>query len=74
MRNSGPGAAPGVRLRRCEGIDQRVAEDAARRMRVAEVSIGDYGVLAGGEVATLVMIEAVMRLMPNVLGTAVAPG
>lgn len=52
---------------RYEGIDQRVAEDAARRMRVAEVSIGDY-VLAGGEVATLVMIEAVMRLMPNVLG------
>ncbi|MGV0992650.1 MAG: tRNA (guanosine(37)-N1)-methyltransferase TrmD [Mycobacterium sp.] len=52
---------------RYEGIDQRVAEDAARRMRVAEVSIGDY-VLAGGEVAALVMIEAVVRLMPNVLG------
>lgn len=52
---------------RYEGIDQRVAQDAARRMRVVEVSIGDY-VLAGGEVATLVMIEAVMRLMPNVLG------
>ena len=52
---------------RYEGIDQRVAEDAARRMRVAEVSIGDY-VLAGGEVATLVMIEAIVRLMPNVIG------
>ena len=52
---------------RYEGIDQRVAQDAARRMRVVEVSIGDY-VLAGGEAATLVMIEAVMRLMPNVLG------
>ena len=52
---------------RYEGIDQRVAQDAARRMRVVEVSIGDY-VLAGGEVATLVMIEAVMRLIPNVLG------
>lgn len=52
---------------RYEGIDQRVAEDAARRMRVEEVSIGDY-VLAGGEVAALVMIEAVVRLMPNVLG------
>jgi tRNA (guanine37-N1)-methyltransferase len=52
---------------RYEGIDQRVAEDAARRMRVAEVSIGDY-VLAGGEAATLVMIEAIIRLLPNVLG------
>ena len=36
-------------------------------MRVEEVSIGDY-VLAGGEAAALVMIEAVIRLMPNVLG------
>lgn len=52
---------------RYEGIDQRVALDAARRMRVHEVSIGDY-VLPGGESAALVMIEAVLRLMPNVLG------
>lgn len=52
---------------RYEGIDQRVAVDAARRMRVAEVSIGDY-VLAGGESATLVMVEAVVRLLPEVLG------
>jgi tRNA (guanine37-N1)-methyltransferase len=52
---------------RYEGIDQRVAEDARRRMRVEEVSIGDY-VLAGGEVAALVMIEAVIRLLPNVMG------
>ena len=52
---------------RYEGIDQRVADDAARRMRVEEVSIGDY-VLNGGEVAALVMIEAVVRLMPDVLG------
>jgi len=52
---------------RYEGIDQRVAEDAARRMRVEEVSIGDY-VLAGGEPAVLVMLEAVLRLMPGVLG------
>ena len=52
---------------RYEGIDQRVAQDAARRMRVEEVSIGDY-VLAGGEAAALVMIEAIVRLMPNVLG------
>lgn len=52
---------------RYEGIDQRVAQDAATRMRVEEVSIGDY-VLAGGEAAALVMIEAVVRLLPDVLG------
>ena len=52
---------------RYEGIDQRVADDASTRMRVEEVSIGDY-VLAGGEVATLVMIEAVVRLLPDVIG------
>ncbi|WP_158843192.1 tRNA (guanosine(37)-N1)-methyltransferase TrmD [Saccharothrix deserti] len=52
---------------RYEGIDQRVVDDAARRMRVDEVSIGDY-VLVGGEVAVLVMVEAVVRLLPGVLG------
>ena len=56
---------------RYEGIDQRVVDDAARRMRVEEVSIGDY-VLPGGESAALVMIEAVVRLMPNVLGNPVS--
>jgi len=52
---------------RYEGIDQRVIDDAAKRMRVEEVSIGDY-VLPGGESAALVMIEAVIRLLPDVLG------
>ena len=52
---------------RYEGIDQRVVEDAARRMRVEEVSIGDY-VLPGGEAAAVVMIEAVLRLLGGVLG------
>jgi tRNA (guanine37-N1)-methyltransferase len=52
---------------RYEGIDQRVADDAARRMRVEEVSIGDY-VLPGGESAALVMIESIVRLLPDVLG------
>jgi tRNA (guanine37-N1)-methyltransferase len=52
---------------RYEGIDQRVVDDAARRMRVEEVSIGDY-VLPGGESAALVIIEAVLRLLPDVLG------
>jgi tRNA (guanine37-N1)-methyltransferase len=56
---------------RYEGIDQRVVDDAARRMRVAEVSIGDY-VLPGGESAALVIIEAIVRLLPGVLGNPVS--
>jgi tRNA (guanine37-N1)-methyltransferase len=52
---------------RYEGIDQRVVDDSAGRMQVDEVSIGDY-VLVGGEVAVLVMVEAVARLLPGVLG------
>jgi tRNA (guanine37-N1)-methyltransferase len=52
---------------RYEGIDQRVMDDAARRLRVDEVSVGDY-VLVGGEVAVLVIVEAVARLLPGVLG------
>lgn len=52
---------------RYEGIDQRVFDDASRRVRVEEVSIGDY-VLIGGEAAVLVMVEAVVRLLPGVLG------
>ena len=52
---------------RYEGIDQRVADEAARRMPVRELSIGDY-VLAGGEAAVLVMVEAIARLLPGVLG------
>lgn len=54
---------------RYEGIDSRVAADAARRMPVEELSIGDY-VLNGGEAAVLVMVEAVTRLLPGVLGNA----
>ncbi|HSE70006.1 MAG TPA: tRNA (guanosine(37)-N1)-methyltransferase TrmD [Nocardioidaceae bacterium] len=52
---------------RYEGIDQRVVDDAGARMRVREVSIGDY-VLNGGEVAALVVIEAVVRLLPGFMG------
>ncbi|HEV7651120.1 MAG TPA: tRNA (guanosine(37)-N1)-methyltransferase TrmD [Actinophytocola sp.] len=52
---------------RYEGIDQRALDDAARRMPVDEVSIGDY-VLVGGEVAVMAMVEAVARLLPGVLG------
>ena len=52
---------------RYEGIDQRVADWAVAAGPVSEVSIGDY-VLAGGESAVLVMVEAVTRLLPGVVG------
>jgi tRNA (guanine37-N1)-methyltransferase len=58
---------------RYEGIDDRVRqyystqEFANRNIRVHEISIGDY-VLGGGEVASMVMIEAITRLIPGVLG------
>jgi tRNA (guanine37-N1)-methyltransferase len=54
---------------RYAGIDQRVIDDAADRMPVHEVSLGDY-VLFGGEVAVIVILEAVTRLLPGVLGNA----
>lgn len=50
---------------RYEGIDQRVID----HFSVKEVSIGDY-VLFGGEVAVLVMLEAIVRLLPGALGNA----
>jgi tRNA (guanine37-N1)-methyltransferase len=54
---------------RYEGIDQRVIDDAADHLPVREVSLGDY-VLFGGEVAVIVIMEAVTRLLPGVLGNA----
>jgi tRNA (guanine37-N1)-methyltransferase len=54
---------------RYEGIDARVVDYAAQRMPVDEISLGDY-VLAGGEAAVLVIVEAVVRLVPGVLGNA----
>ena len=59
----GPGAV--IICGRFEGIDQRVID--ARGLE--EISIGDY-VLAGGEVAAMVLLEAVVRLIPGVLGGA----
>lgn len=50
---------------RYEGVDQRVLD----AHDVEEISIGDY-VLAGGEVATMVLIEACVRTLPDVLGNA----
>ncbi len=60
-------AGPGVVLLagRYEGIDERVIE--ARGLH--EVSIGDY-VLSGGELAAMVLLDAVVRLLPGVMGTA----
>ncbi len=60
-------AGPGVLLLagRFEGIDERVIE--ARGL--AEISIGDY-VLSGGELAAMVLIDAVVRLLPGVIGQA----
>ncbi len=53
---------------RYEGIDARVAQAYQRAgVRVLEVSIGDY-VLNGGEVAAMVIIESVARLIPGVVG------
>ncbi len=54
---------------RYEGIDERVLEEAADRMPVTPVSLGDY-VLNGGEVAVLAVVEAVARLLPGVVGNA----
>ena len=60
-------AGPGVLLvaGRFEGVDQRVIE--GRNLR--EVSLGDY-VLAGGELAAMVLIEACVRLLPGVVGAS----
>jgi tRNA (guanine37-N1)-methyltransferase len=57
----GPGAV--IVCGRFEGVDQRVIES----RNLEEISIGDY-VLAGGEVAAMVLLEAVVRLIPGVLG------
>lgn len=57
----GPGAV--IVCGRFEGVDQRVIEG----RQLEEVSIGDY-VLAGGEVAAMVLLEAIVRLIPGVLG------
>ena len=51
-----------------EGIDERVREHLA----TDEISIGDY-VLSGGELAAMVVTDAVVRLLPGVLGSAASP-
>ena len=54
---------------RYEGVDQRVAD----HLCDGELSVGDY-VLAGGEAAALVVIEAVARLLPDVMGNEASAG
>ena len=60
-------AGPGVIIvcGRFEGVDERVIEARA----LEEVSVGDY-VLSGGEPAALVLLDAVVRLLPGVMGNA----
>ena len=60
---SGPGAV--IVCGRFEGVDERVIE--ARNL--VEVSVGDY-ILSGGEPAALVLLDAVVRLLPGVMGNA----
>ena len=52
---------------RYEGIDQRVLDHCSESYELIEVSLGDY-VLNGGEVAVLAITEAVVRLIPGVIG------
>lgn len=54
---------------RYEGIDQRVIQYAESKAETLELSIGDY-VINGGEIASVVMIEAVTRLIPGVIGNS----
>ncbi len=62
----GPGAT--LLCGRYEGVDERVLEAHG----IAEISIGDY-VLSGGEPAALVLMDAVVRLLPGVMGNQESP-
>lgn len=50
---------------RFEGVDERVIEE----YNIEEISIGDY-ILTGGEQAAMIMLDAIVRLLPNVLGNS----
>ncbi|MDX8527369.1 tRNA (guanosine(37)-N1)-methyltransferase TrmD [Mesorhizobium sp. MSK_1335] len=62
---AGPGAV--ILCGRFEGVDQRLIEVRG----LEEVSIGDF-ILSGGEPAALVLLDAVVRLLPGVMGNAVS--
>lgn len=63
VRQLAAGSGLALLCGRYEGVDERVLE----KHRLVEVSIGDY-VLSGGELAALVLIDAVVRLLPGVMG------
>lgn len=63
VRDLAAGSGLSLLCGRYEGVDERVLE----KHRLVEVSIGDY-VLSGGELAALVLIDAVVRLLPGVMG------
>jgi tRNA (guanine37-N1)-methyltransferase len=63
VRDLAAGSGVALLCGRYEGVDERVLE----KHRLVEVSIGDY-VLSGGELAALVLIDAVVRLLPGVMG------
>jgi len=65
----GPGPAFSLLCGRYEGVDQRISDHLAD----GELSIGDF-VLAGGELAALVVVEATVRLVPGVLGNSASAG
>lgn len=66
---AGPGGGLSLLCGRYEGVDQRVAD----HLVDGELSIGDY-VTAGGEAAALVVVEAVARLVPGVMGNQASAG
>jgi tRNA (guanine37-N1)-methyltransferase len=62
---AGPGAV--ILCGRFEGVDQRLIDT----RNLEEISIGDY-ILSGGEPAALVLLDAVVRLLPGVMGNVVS--
>jgi tRNA (guanine37-N1)-methyltransferase len=62
---TGPGVV--IACGRFEGVDERVIE----KRNLQEVSIGDY-VLSGGEPAAIVLLDAIIRLLPGVMGNSVS--
>lgn len=68
VREIAEGAGVTLLCGRYEGVDQRVLE----RRAIEEVSIGDY-VLSGGEPGAIVLIDAVVRLLPEVMGNVLSP-
>ena len=67
VRNFSAGSGVIIVCGRFEGVDERVIE--ARELQ--EVSIGDY-VLSGGEPAALVLLDAIVRLLPGVMGSGLS--